>query len=93
MEINTLLPEEHIFTKRLVNIAKPPKRLCFMGKLPDTHAPRVAIVGTRKPSNYGREVTERGRLHPHRLSGRGVSTRRRARCLPVGRAESWGNFL
>ena len=30
-----------------------------MGKLPDTHAPRVAIVGTRKPSSYGREVTER----------------------------------
>lgn len=59
MEINTVLPEEHIFTKRLVNIAKPPKRLCFMGKLPDTHAPRVAIVGTRKPSSYGREVTER----------------------------------
>lgn len=59
MEINTVLPEEHIFTKRLVNIAKPPKRLCFMGKLPDSQAPRVAIVGTRKPSSYGREVTER----------------------------------
>ena len=30
-----------------------------MGKLPDSQAPRVAIVGTRKPSSYGREVTER----------------------------------
>ena len=59
MEINTVPPEEHIFTKRLVNIAKPPKRLCFMGKLPNSQAPRVAIVGTRKPSSYGREVTER----------------------------------
>ena len=30
-----------------------------MGKLPETNAPVVSIVGSRKPSVYGKEVTER----------------------------------
>lgn len=30
-----------------------------MGKLPETGAPVVSIVGSRKPSAYGKEVTER----------------------------------
>ena len=30
-----------------------------MGKLPETKAPVVSIVGSRKPSAYGKEVTER----------------------------------
>ena len=59
MEINTLRPDEHIFLQRLEDIASPPKRLCFMGNLPTSKAPVVAIVGTRKPSSYGKEVTER----------------------------------
>lgn len=59
MEINRIRPDEHIFTKRLVDIANPPKSLCFMGKLPDAGAPVIAIVGTRKPTAYGREVTEK----------------------------------
>lgn len=58
MEINRIRPDEHIFTQRLASIANPPKSLCFMGKLPDSGAPVVAIVGSRKPSAYGREVTE-----------------------------------
>ena len=59
MKINALAPDEHIFLQRLVNIANSPKRLCFMGNLPTNEAPVVAIVGTRKPSSYGREVTEK----------------------------------
>lgn len=59
MEINRIRPDEHIFTKRLVDIANPPKSLCYLGKLPTKTAPVVSIVGTRKPSSYGREVTER----------------------------------
>lgn len=59
MEINILRPDEHTFTQRLTAIANPPKRLCFMGSLPSESAPRIAIVGTRKPTAYGREVTER----------------------------------
>lgn len=59
MEINRIRPDEHIFTQRLADIANSPKSLCFMGKLPDAGAPVIAIVGTRKPTAYGREVTEK----------------------------------
>ena len=59
MEINRILPDEHIFSQRLTNIANSPKSLCYMGKLPETKAPVVSIVGSRKPSAYGKEVTER----------------------------------
>ena len=59
MEINTLAPDEHKFLQRLGDVADPPKRLCFMGNLPTSDAPVVAIVGSRKPTSYGREVTER----------------------------------
>lgn len=58
MEINRIRPDEHNFTQRLASIANPPKSLCFMGILPTASAPVVAIVGSRKPSAYGREVTE-----------------------------------
>ena len=58
MEINRIHPDEHNFTQRLASIANPPKSLCFMGTLPTSSAPVVAIVGSRKPSAYGREVTE-----------------------------------
>lgn len=58
MEINRIRPDEHNFTQRLASIANPPKSLCFMGTLPTSGVPVVAIVGSRKPSAYGREVTE-----------------------------------
>ena len=58
MEINRICPDEHNFTQRLASIANPLKSLCFMGTLPTSGAPVVAIVGSRKPSAYGREVTE-----------------------------------
>ena len=58
MEINRIRPDEHNFTQRLASIANPPKSLCFMGTLPTSGAPVVAIVGSRKPSAYGREMTE-----------------------------------
>ena len=59
MEINRITPDEHIFSQRLAYIANPPKSLCYMGKLPEASAPVVSIVGSRKPSAYGKEVTER----------------------------------
>ena len=59
MEINRITPDEHIFSQRLAHIANPPKSLFYMGKLPETNAPVVSIVGSRKPSAYGKEVTER----------------------------------
>ena len=59
MEINRITPDEHIFSQRLAHIANSPKSLCYMGKLPEINAPVVSIVGSRKPSAYGKEVTER----------------------------------
>lgn len=41
------------------NIAKPPKSLCYIGSLPQDRLPTIAVVGTRKPTHYGIEVTNR----------------------------------
>lgn len=68
MKINTLSPDEHEFTKVLTNIAKCPKKLHYLGMLPDRVA-TVAIVGTRRPSPYGKEVTHR---LSYDLASRGV---------------------
>ena len=59
MKINTITPDNHIFTQRLTSIAKPPTNLSYIGELPQNRPPVVAIVGTRKPSKYGVEVTQR----------------------------------
>lgn len=59
MKINRISPDKNDFTKVLVNIAKIPKTLHYIGSLPSSRTPTVAIVGTRRPSSYGREVTER----------------------------------
>jgi len=59
MKINTISPLDKKYTKILETIAVMPKRLYFIGKLPDSRRLTVAIVGTRKPTNYGKEVTYR----------------------------------
>lgn len=59
MKIIKITPDQHIFTQKLHDIAKPPSSLCYVGQLPETSPPVVAIVGTRKPSKYGVEVTQR----------------------------------
>lgn len=41
----------------LLAIAKPPQELFIKGFLPAKKVPVVAIIGTRRPSAYGREVT------------------------------------
>ncbi len=69
MKINQISPQDNAFTKVLSNIAKPPKSLYFMGKLPETRRPAVAIVGTRKPTKYGKEVTER---FAYELASKGI---------------------
>ncbi len=58
-KINTISPDEHKFTQIITSIALVPKKLHYMGILPTERRPTVAIVGTRKPSSYGREVTHR----------------------------------
>jgi len=59
MKINTISPDEADYTKILTTIAKSPKSLHYIGKLPERRAPTVAIVGTRRPTSYGKEVTHR----------------------------------
>ncbi|MBC7512153.1 DNA-processing protein DprA [Candidatus Saccharibacteria bacterium] len=59
MKINTVLPDESNYLKILTSIAKVPKKLHYSSTLPHDRLPTVAIIGTRRPSAYGREVTQR----------------------------------
>jgi len=59
MKINRLSPQSHQYLQILNTIAKKPKALYSIGHLPPSRRPTVAIVGTRKPSAYGKEVTHR----------------------------------
>lgn len=56
MKINRATPDKHNYLKPLTNIAKVPKYVYFTGTLPEERQTTVAIVGTRKPSLYGKEV-------------------------------------
>jgi DNA processing protein len=57
MKINTILPLSSKYLQIIDSIAHSPKRLYFIGKLPAERKPSIAIVGTRKPTTYGKEVT------------------------------------
>lgn len=57
MKINRITPDKHNYLQILTSLAKKPKTLHFIGELPAKRQPTVAIVGTRKPSAYGKEVT------------------------------------
>lgn len=59
MKINRISPDESKYLQILSSIAKKPEALYYTGKLPETRRPTVAIVGTRKPTAYGKEVTTR----------------------------------
>lgn len=59
MKINNISPQESKYLQIVENIAKPPKSLYYIGSLPEKRLPSVAIVGTRKPTSYGKEVTVR----------------------------------
>jgi DNA processing protein len=56
MKINRATPDKHNYLETLTNIAKVPKYVYFTGVLPEKRIATVAIVGTRKPTTYGREV-------------------------------------
>ncbi len=53
---NEIRPQEANFTEVLCHIAVVPKMLYFYGKMPEKRLKSVAIVGTRKPTAYGREI-------------------------------------
>jgi len=69
MKINTITPQDNKYLQIIDSIANCPKKLYFIGKLPEKRVPTVAIVGTRKPTAYGREVTYR---LAHDLARRGI---------------------
>lgn len=56
MKINELTPDYGNYLKIITTIADCPKRLWYIGKLPKVRQPTVAIIGTRKPTPYGREI-------------------------------------
>lgn len=59
-KINKINPDKHEFLQITADIAKPVKSLWFMGNLPNRgNTPVIAIVGSRKPTPYGREMTYR----------------------------------
>lgn len=59
MKINSTSPQDYKYLQLLNSIAKKPERLHFTGKLPSNRLTTVAIVGSRKPTAYGKEVTYR----------------------------------
>lgn len=69
MKINRATPAKHNYLQLLAHIPASPKQIFIMGKLPPQRLPSVAIVGTRKPSSYGKEVTQR---LAHDLAKKGV---------------------
>lgn len=56
MTIATIGRDDPTYPEPLREIASPPQQLYSLGEL-DTDRPLIAIVGTRKASAYGREVT------------------------------------
>ena len=58
MKINRVTPVDHTYLVPLTHIPDPPRVLFYKGKLPESRLPSVAIVGTRKPTLYGKEVTQ-----------------------------------
>ncbi|MEX0748519.1 MAG: DNA-processing protein DprA [Candidatus Saccharimonadales bacterium] len=58
MTISTITRRSSAYPQLLREIAHPPKQLYVCGEL-RTDLPLVAIVGTRKPTRYGREITAR----------------------------------
>lgn len=59
MKINSITPRKHEYLALLEHIPSAPSTIFFRGKLPEARIPSVAIVGTRKPTSYGKEVTHK----------------------------------
>jgi|AntRauTorckE6833_2_1112554.scaffolds.fasta_scaffold13436_2 DNA processing protein len=57
MKINRISPQDNNFLQIIAPVANAPKRLYFQGKLPEDRPPTVAIVGTRRPTPYGKDIT------------------------------------
>src|SRR5262245_59350416 len=56
MKINNTTSDKHEYLGPLSHISRPPQRIFFRGNLLPERIPTIAIVGTRKPTPYGKEV-------------------------------------
>ncbi len=64
--IKNIAPQDNEFLQRIADIDTPAKSLWYIGKLPERR-PTVAVVGSRKPTAYGRAVSQQlvGELARH----------------------------
>ncbi len=69
LSISNITPDKNPFLSRLCDIYNPPKSLYFYGELPEKRTPSVAIVGSRKPTAYGRDMAEK---FAYALAERGI---------------------
>ena len=58
-EISIITQIDSEYPRLLLEIADPPIALYCKGKLPHVAGPWLGVVGTRKPTTYGREITEK----------------------------------
>lgn len=56
-EINCMSIADAPYLEPLSHLAKPPSHLYVRGLLPRARHPTVAIVGTRRPTSYGKDVS------------------------------------
>ncbi len=59
MKINKITKKHKHYPAYLLEITYPPKELYFLGEPLEDYLPAVTIVGARKLTNYGKEVTYR----------------------------------
>jgi len=59
MKIKQISPQGNKYLQIISTIAKCPEKFYFTGTLPETRQTTIAIVGTRKPTAYGKEVTHK----------------------------------
>lgn len=69
MKINKISPDRNRYINILTSVETPPKQIYYIGTLPAKRQPTVAIVGTRKPTTYGKEVATK---LAYELAQRGV---------------------
>jgi len=69
ININKAVIDTTAYLKPVSSVAKAPKSLYFIGKLPEQRRKTVAIVGSRKMTSYGKEVAYK---LAYELASRGV---------------------
>lgn len=55
--ITAIAKDEERYPTPLIHLSSPPMALFIKGILPQLHIPRIAIVGTRRASPYGKQIT------------------------------------